>query len=692
MRSGNRPIRGVGSSVVFSMALGLTLLALSYVRVLGDTTSAAFRTDIIVAALTGPVWSTSLGNNLAVFGATQIAVHVGFGLLCLGLARLSIFSRPENKHTEKTLTLFWFAICTAWLLTMNAASFRTSSLGAPYAELATTSWHGLSFYRVFTVSILAGLIWTGLVAAKRAVKSLPINAPRWLLPAALSAGLLGFIEVRISSASPKLHDEPNVIIVGLDSLRIDAVRGKPVTSTPAIDEFLGGAVNFTNATTPLARTFPAWVSIITGRHPHTTGAVMNLLPRNRIHTGPTLPEQLSRLNYKTVYAIDEVRFSNLDRSYGFDEMIAPPIGATDFLLGFFSDTPLSNLLANTRIGAILYPYTHANRAVAHAYDPDAFVAQLNRGLNFDEPTFLVAHLTLAHWPYTWADAPVPPEGADKNATKHLYDSAVARVDRQFSDLMAMLEERGALRNAIVILLSDHGESLGELISEADSNGSHPHVDTEYAQDRLLGHGTSVLSPHQYRVLFAVRSYGTRSLDASQHREIDAAISLEDIAPTVLEALTIPAAAPFDGTSLVPLFADNHVPEYFRNRIRFTETEFNPPGIVPGQIMSTSSIFNAATYYRIDPNTDRVSVNVERLEEILENRQYAALKDGKLMAAVPVLGSPGTEYRAVLAIDGEPPRRVEDPSTHSDPDVGELWLALLNRFPSLIGMSTVAQTR
>ena len=133
-------------------------------------------------------------------------------------------------------------------------------------------------------------------------------------------------------------DKPHVIIVGIDSLRFDMTAPGGGSKTPHIDAVLAGATTFLDATTPLAH-LPAWVSLLTGRHPHSTGAVVNLLPRSQIMEGATLPEILQRAGYKTIYAIDEVRFSNLDGSYGFDETITPPIGATDFLLGFFADSP-----------------------------------------------------------------------------------------------------------------------------------------------------------------------------------------------------------------------------------------------------------------------------------------------------------------------------------------------------------------
>jgi arylsulfatase A-like enzyme len=258
-------------------------------------------------------------------------------------------------------------------------------------------------------------------------------------------------------------DRPNVIIIGIDSLRTDYVRNPEHRLTPALDDFFGESIQFSNALTPLARTFPAWVSIVSGRHPHTTRAVINLLPRDQIDTGQTLPSILAAAGYETVYSTDEVRFSNLDTTYGFNRLLAPPMGATDFVLGFFSDTPLSNVLVNTQVGKWLFPYAYANRAVAKTYDPDTFLEWIDGEVDFESPTFLAVHLTLTHWPYSWATPANLPATAASAATvaeegnRRLYDIAVDRVDRQFGELMENLKRKGALENAIVIVLSDHGE-------------------------------------------------------------------------------------------------------------------------------------------------------------------------------------------------------------------------------------------
>jgi len=668
-----------------AICLGLALLVLSYIRIYGDAGSAAFGDKIIDAALAGPVWGTALGNHLLAFAVTQILLHTAFGLACLGMARLSRLAWPQGDHSVLKWLLLWFALSSGWLLVANAALFHGSSLGRPYADLVDVSWHGLSLFSVYSVLLAGALVCTLGKAGLHVARAHSAKTPRWLVPAGAAVVALAVVALRFPVAdSNATAQRPHIILIGLDSLRADAVRASPVSKTPAIDEFLQGAVNFSNATTPLARTFPSWVSIITGRHPHTTGAVINLLPRERIDTGETLPQLLSTVGYRSVYAIDEVRFSNLDTSYGFDEMIAPPIGAADFLLGFFADAPLSNLLVNTRVGAVLFPYAHANRAAATTYDPDTFVERLDRNLVFDRPTLLAAHFTLAHWPYSWADSPTRPEGPIQDA-RELYDDAITRLDRQFGDFMEVLERHGALDNAVVVVLSDHGESLGNILLESQRAGDKPLTDIpEHDESVLQGHGTSVFSPYQYHVVLAVRSYGRTPLSRTEARTIDAAVSLEDVTPTLAAAFGASPSRSFDGTSLLPLLQlDGSAVPSLDQRIRFTETEFNPPGFLPGQLTSTSAMLKAAAYYRVDPVTDRVLIRDERLGEVLAKRQYAAFRKDKLVALVPpAAGALQPDARLVFVRAGEEPTLLEgDPSKAADPDVAELAAALAARFPS-----------
>lgn len=676
---------GTIRNLAFAASLGISLLLLSFLRIWGDSGSAAFGGKIIDATMSQPIWGTQLAWNLAAFAASLLVVHVAFGVICLLMAKLSRIAWPNSPTSLTTWTLLWFVLGGLWILVANATWFPWSSLGAPYSTLVRVGWNGLSPLLGLSIAVISMAMLTIGKAAAAHPQRLARLSPHIavLVTAAFIAAGVFAVPPKLLAKSRPDTTKPNVILIGVDSLRVDVAMGAESKETaPAIHDFLSKSVVFSNTTTPLARTFPSWVSIITGRNPHTTGAVINLFPRDRIAEGETLPKLLQRYGYNTVYAIDEVRFSNLDKSYGFDQMVAPPIGATDFILGFFSDTPLSNILVNTRVGAVLFPYAYANRAAAVTYDPSSFIDRLDREVAFDQPTFLAVHMTLAHWPFSWSSSEAQLNEKGNPDTVALYKQAVGRVDRQFNDLLTMLRDRGALDNAVVVVLSDHGESLGEPATASVPDGRDPGL----PQDTVYGHGTNVFASHQYNVVLGMRTFGMMPTAFGQGRSIDIPASLEDVTPTLAAALALKPAATYDGISLLP-FLDGTAGSEMNNlaeRIRFSETEFNPFSLGAGMALSASALRDATEYYRVDPETDRVMIREEFVREILANRQYAASRKGSTLASIPVVDGPG-QYLVYIASPGATPQWMDaDTAAHSGSDVTELWQALRARFPATRG--------
>jgi hypothetical protein len=626
-----RFVKGQLAGLGLAVALGLGFLVLSYSRLAGDTMSVAFHNVVHESAFSAPFWGTTLSRNLVLFLIILVLLHVSLGVACWALARLAAFAFPTVKATPRQWVLLWCCLGIVTVLIINAAIYPNSSLGHPYAKNVRVGWGSLDVF-VIAISVTLLAIATTLAAATF----------RWLqgsprLPTRSAIAALATLAVATAAALPSTRpaapaaptDKPHVILIGIDSLRYDETQPGGPTDAANVGRFLAQSVSFSDATTPLARTFPSWLSILTGRNPHTTGGIMNLLPRKRIHAGETLGDLFRGAGYRTVYGIDEVRFSNIDASYGFDELITPPIGASDFLIGWFGDTPLSNLLVNTRLGAVLFPNLYANRGAAKLYDPGVYIEQLERRLSFDRPTFLALHLTLAHWPFIWRDSQ-PARGPVSRRKL-----AIEEVDRQFAATLAVLERRGALKNALVVVLSDHGESLGKqsdsLLDEAQDMGD------VYEQHKLPeGHGTDVLSPKQYQVVLGARCYGACPIRTHSARVIDSPVSLEDLAPTLNDLFSLRSKRGFDGRSLRGLLSEEPgAREAFRGRVRFTESEFNPVGIMQsGGEVAVDAAAAAASFYTVNPVTDRIEVRDIKLHEILEERQYAAFDDHLLLAALP----------------------------------------------------------
>lgn len=676
---------------MIACAIPLLVLALSYIRIIGDANSGALDAVTLETMIGVPLWNTVLGANLALFALIQVGIHILFGLGCLALAYFCNFAWGTSSCTRRSWVLFWLMTGILWVLVANATWFPGSSLGSPYAQFAAIRWHGIN--ALGAISFALSILVT--VTIVKALRKTPVRITQ-VSPRYAAAGTVGLTVLLLMTDTPAGSSrqnltQPDVVIVGLDSLRTDAL-GKG--DTPAIDAFLAQSARFSDAITPLARTFPSWVSLVTGKHPHTTGATINLLPRHLINTGETLPQTLRRSGYTTVYAIDEVRFSNLDTSYGFDRMIAPPIGATDFLLGFFADTPLSNVLVNTFIGRKLFPYAHGNRAVARTYDPDTFVRSIERELPNDGPLFLAIHLTLAHWPYSWADAEWsydPNNISNSEALSAAYRQAIRRLDRQFSDLMEVLQDRGLQNNAVTIVFSDHGESLGESLDEH----AHEFSSTEPGKSMFFGHGTSVLARDQYHVVLGVRSSGVQFFNTpNEGLDISSPVSLEDIAPTIVDALSLDSEEVYDGLSLAPLLQRAQTAETrFAHRIRFTETEFNPPGITPGAVITTSALKDAVKAYQVDPRTDRISIKEDDIRRIIEQRQFAAFRGPLMLATLPAPHSlTGIELARVSMPPGQPAqlRMIDQALLTQDTDALALWEAMRLRFPDLAERVDISQ--
>jgi hypothetical protein len=667
-----------------ALALSHAFLALSFLRTIGDAGSAKFGGAVLQSVVAQPIFGTQLGTEIIKFGAALVLVHVSVAVAAWILARVTLSAWPGIKSSQRALTVFWLLLAMVWVLAANAYWYPRTALGGPYYELVSMSVGGLTMFQIVSVIVAMMLVTTLARVIVGKVSSMLRSRLVWAGGAALiAAGVaLPAIDGFSNGSTARDDDRPNVILIGIDSLRTDFVQNREHPWTPAVDRFLSEATQFSNAYTPLARTFPAWVSIVTGQHPHTTGAFVNLLPQDQIRMGQTLPSILAAEGYETVYAIDEVRFSNMDLSYGFDKMLAPPMGAADFMLGFFADTPFANILVNSRVGQWLFPYGYANRAMERTYDPDTFLHRIDDGVSFDRPTFLAAHLTLAHWPYTWASAPDPTDPNSASLTKladnrGLYELAVDRVDRQFDDLMQILEDKHALDNAIVVVLSDHGESLGEASPLTEIDGM---TELPLTTSRLIGHGTHVFSKDQYNVVLGFRYFGSSLIKTNQARTLDNAVTLEDLAPTLIDLLGVAAEQRFDGRSLAPyLSADSQFSDSSAERIRFLETEFNPPGISADGMTSVSAILSAAETYTIDPESDRVLIRLENIDDILAKRQYAAELNGDILASVPTASA---QQQFLLYFDPEQSvtRWLERaPDDAGDEHLYRLWKALEQRF-------------
>ncbi len=260
-----------------------------------------------------------------------------------------------------------------------------------------------------------------------------MHAGRWvvalIVAAAVALAWTGFALRRASA--PR-----SVVLVTIDTLRADRLGwyGRSPTITPALDALAARGVVFERAWTTAPLTVPAHASLLTGLLPPKHGLRLNRpvapLPRVEDRRFFTLAEALKEKGYATgafvsasVLAREE---TGLDA--GFDVYDEVPRAAPGVLFD------------NRRPG---------EETVAKCLD----WLKSQSG-----PAFVWVHLFDPHAPY---DAPAGfGAGKDHASDATGYDAAVAYADHCVGRLLAGLESAG-LGDAVVAVVSDHGESLGE---------------------------------------------------------------------------------------------------------------------------------------------------------------------------------------------------------------------------------------
>jgi hypothetical protein len=614
-----------------------------------------------------------LTRRLAGFALAVLVVHLLLGAAGWALARLTIAAMPRLPARHDYLVISaWLAVLVALALLANAAWFPQSRF-ADEGGLLHSIPPGVPLGLALAAGVAAIALAVVAVARQGGLRMRRRHVPLAAL-AVIAAGGAFLFQGAAGSPDRKAWDAPHVVILGVDSLRNDMSEaledGRSLT--PRIDAFLQGAHRFDDTISPLARTYGSWVSILTGRHPVSTNARFNLMPRSLVKEGDTLADALRASGYHSVYATDEVRFANFDESYGFDQFITPPVGASDFLLGTIGDLPLVNLVASTAAGRQLFPAQHANRAVYVSYQPGDFVDRLEDEIVIGQPSFLVIHLTLGHWPYSWAGQRMPstpPEYRDA------YRRSIAAVDSQFDEVVGMLERKGVLDNAIVVVLSDHGEALG---FPSDTMVRKTGTPNDIWRS-IWGHGTSVVSPHQYSVLLALRGFGRVALPGAAGH-YDWPVSLEDVRPTLQEFVTGRRPSGVDGLSLLPFLSGQEPASALAPRLRYTETCFNTPMMMTGRIEASGLVNEAIEYYELAPESGWVQLRPDRLHELMEKKQRAVVSRDALLAAIPSWDDESVEFLYTSRRSPLPRRLEGPPDPFREPEAARLWRALQARFP------------
>lgn len=270
--------------------------------------------------------------------------------------------------------------------------------------------------------------------------------------------LLLVFATTLSCGSPQ-PSPPNILLITIDTLRADHLSsyGYARDTSPNMDALAARGVRFDQAWVQWPKTTPSIASLMTATYPKDNG-IVRAVGQHVPGEFRLLAEELRELGYRTGAVVAN---GAIGSEFRFDQ-------GFDTFLETWKHEPVPE------------DGTDQNRAEV--------VSRLARSIleqwTTDEPYFLWLHYLDPHWPY-W-----PPEGSrgerfryfeeppdpatvqrlrihgedtrqDRDLYVALYDAEIRYVDAEIGRMLAWMEGRGELDNTLIVVTSDHGESLGE---------------------------------------------------------------------------------------------------------------------------------------------------------------------------------------------------------------------------------------
>jgi choline-sulfatase len=308
---------------------------------------------------------------------------------------------------------------------------------------------------------------------------------------------------------------PDVFLVTIDTLRADHIHcyGDADMQTPALDSLARDGVRFEQAFTPSPITNTSHATILTGLLPTDHGVTDFAVPLATDH--PTWAELLKPQGYHTAAFIGAVILDSKQLAPGFDR-------------GFdFYDNFPEHATSKSRWGRV------ERRGMEVAQHAEGWLSSHRSG-----PRFVWVHLYDPHDPYE------PPEPFASIYKERLYDGEIAYADSALGHFLAYLKKQGWYDRALVVVVGDHGEGLGE--HNEDTHGIFLYDSTTH-------------------VPLMVKLPGQEA----KGREVAAQVRTTDILPTVLDLLGAKAPSRLDGESLRTYFAGGEA----SGRTAFGETDY-----------------------------------------------------------------------------------------------------------------------
>jgi arylsulfatase A-like enzyme len=336
---------------------------------------------------------------------------------------------------------------------------------------------------------------------------------------------------------------PNIVLFGIDSLRADHMScyGYNRQTTPHIDRLATQGTLFERTYSAYIPTTSAYSSMLTGMDVFST-QVVALRHRGSLRSEvKTMAEILREHGYDTTC----VGFGGNPASRGFDTYLEYPgwgswnEGRSPKAHNLNNVTiPELNRLAKARQPFFLF-LRHMDPHAPYL-PPEPFERMFYHG-NETDPRNKSMDEVMSFKPFrdffaSW----MPPGITDKDYVIAQYDGEIAYMDAAIQTIFTALESLGILDDTIVVVNSDHGETLYDHECYFDHHGIY---------DTVL-HVPLIIRYPKYIPL------GKRIGGYNLH---------QDLLPTVLELTGLECEIEFDGQSLLPMVRGevaSHTPEFY----------------------------------------------------------------------------------------------------------------------------------
>ncbi len=399
----------------------------------------------------------------------------------------------------------------------------------------------------------------------------------------------------------------NLLLISVDSLRADhvGVLGYKRDTTPNVDNLAKEGVLFTNYFTTAFLTPISEMSLHTGMYPSSSkmDSFTNVMPESHL----TLAQILKNDGYKTFAGHSSPEFmafnavnESFNRGYDVYDVInpnkqtvnvsirqIPPIGMFGNLLDKNSTTN-NKFFGWITIGQVHWPY---GQTVPNIFaDPNYNGVFKNQLLAWN--IFQSIYQGVLYPDKTTIT------NADARYVVDMYDNGVRSFDNFVGEVAAELDKRHLRDHTIIVIVSEHGEDLGE-------HGYFGHYDV---MDTQVHTPLIIIYPN------------------TQPKTILSEVSSVDVLPTILEMLGINKPPQIQGRSTVPLICGDEKDN--RDVVYIERVPLWEQSVIAGQVSLRGGIASGVGDKDIAIRTPRWKYIKRYSKDVMEKISWWGLISGQ----------------------------------------------------------------